>query len=298
MSDAPLLITHELIAGKCPARPDSGHKGTFGRALICAGSPGMGGAAYMASSSALRSGAGLIYIKTARELLTPLMTMCPEALGISREDTSEDFETWFTQVLSDKDACLIGPGIRPDDPELYDMIAIAAKNARHLVLDAGALSCLAEHESLLDELKERSSRGLPPAVLTPHIGEFKRLMPGYSEEETERAGSFSEENGVVLVLKSHVTNVFTSDGKWYSNPVSNSGLAKGGSGDVLAGLLTGLLAQGMREEDAAVCAVGIHSLAGKLCAEEHGTRAMLPTMLWQYYDKCFKILKWEEGKNT
>ena len=77
--------------------------------------------------------------------------------------------------------------------------------------------------------------------------------------------------------------------------MSNIGLAKGGSGDVLAGLLTGLLAQGMTEEDSAVCAVGIHSLAGRLCAKEHGRRAMLPSMLPGYYDTCFTMLKWEEG---
>ncbi|MBO4747238.1 MAG: hypothetical protein J5607_04190 [Clostridiales bacterium] len=72
-------------------------------------------------------------------------------------------------------------------------------------------------------------------------------------------------------------------------------MAKGGSGDVLAGLLTGLLAQGMSEEDASICAVGIHSMAGELCAADHGRRAMLPTMLWDYYETCFKELKWEEG---
>ena len=110
-----------------------------------------------------------------------------------------------------------------------------------------------------------------------------------------RASAWAEEMNVTLVLKSHETNVFTSDGKWYSNSVSNTGLAKGGSGDVLAGLLTGFLAQGMPEETSSVSAVGIHSLAGRLCAAEHGRRAMLPTMLWNYYDKCFTMLKWEEG---
>ena len=332
MMQAPFLITETLLAGKCPARPDFGHKGTFGRALICAGSPGMGGAAYMAASSALRSGVGLVYVLTEQELLSPLMTLCPEALGLTfpvkgrgaspellaSSDASSSrpvsgkgtgplfrngnlvagaapFAKWFARQLSEKDAVLIGPGIPPESERLGIMIRIAAEHAQHLVLDAGALSLLAEDSEAMKIVSLRTSRGLPPAVLTPHIGEFTRLLPGFKKGDMRRASAWAEEMNVTLVLKSHETNVFTSDGKWYSNSVSNTGLAKGGSGDVLAGLLTGFLAQGMPEETSSVSAVGIHSLAGRLCAAEHGRRAMLPTMLWNYYDKCFTMLKWEEG---
>ena len=205
------------------------------------------------------------------------------------------FAKWFTEQLTGKDACLIGPGIPPDSAKLGIMIRIAAENAPRLVLDAGALSRLAIDPEALQAVSSRRGRGLAPAVLTPHIGEFSRIVPNYKRGDMRGASAFAEEKALTLVLKSHETNIFTADGKWYSNSVSNSGLAKGGSGDVLAGLLTGLLAQGMTEEDAAVCAVGIHSLAGRLCAAEHGRRAMLPTMLPDYYEKCFKILKWEEG---
>ncbi|MBO4473349.1 MAG: NAD(P)H-hydrate dehydratase [Clostridiales bacterium] len=332
MMQAPYLITETLLTGKCPARPAFGHKGTFGRTLICAGTPGMGGAAYMAASSALRSGTGLVYVLTEQELLTPLMTLCPEALGLafpvkgkgaspelvaSSEGSvsrpvagkgngplirngnlvagTAPFAKWFTRQLSEKDAVLIGPGIPPESERLGIMIRIAAEHAPHLVLDAGALSRLAADTETMQVVSLRPSRGLAPAILTPHIGEFSRFVPNYKKGDMRRPGTWAEENGFTLVLKSHETNIFTSDGKWYSNSVSNTGLAKGGSGDVLAGLLTGLLAQGMPEEEASVCAVGIHSLAGQLCAKEHGRRAMLPTMLWDYYDKCFAMLKWEEG---
>ena len=317
MLQSPILIDQNLISGKCPARPSAGHKGTFGRVLICAGSVGMGGAACMATSSALRSGAGLVYVLTEKELLSPLLVHCPEALGLFFEEKTPaalpasmaapavmtiplapakpGFDAFYSEQLYGKDACLIGPGIPTSSDKIDSMLRIAAKEASHLVLDAGALSYLASHEEVMQEISARRSRGLSPAALTPHTGEFARFVPGFTGREIARAGAFAEEKGVILVLKNNETNVFTPDGKWYSNSVSNSGLAKGGSGDVLAGLLTGLLAQGMTEEDASVCAVGIHSLAGQYCAKEHGVRAMLPTMLWQYYDRCFKLLKWEEG---
>ena len=326
----PILIDQEFIAARCPSRPAEGHKGTFGRVLLCAGTPGMGGAACMATASALRSGAGLVYVLTAKELMTPLMTLCPEALGLFYEEEkgpyavpasssmaspavakvslgdsasatypgdsgNSKFDVFFTEKLSGKDACLIGPGIPASSDTLGAMIRIAAGRAPHLVLDAGSLEYLASHEDVMQEVSSRISRGFSPAVMTPHMGEFARFAPGNNEDVMARASAFAAEKGVVLVLKNSETNIFTSDGKWYSNPVSNSGLAKGGSGDVLAGLLTGLLAQGMPEEDAAACAVGIHSLAGKLCAGEHGVRAMLPTMLPRYYETAFKMLKWEEG---
>ena len=342
MMQAPYLITETLLTSRCPVRPEFGHKGTFGRVLLCCGTPGMGGAACMAASSALRSGAGLVYVLTDKEILAPLMTLCPEALGLVFPETgrgaspflaekaetpapsasSEEestvrpkvgrsegplfrngqlvtgtsaFARWFAEQLTGKDACLIGPGIPPDSEKLGVMLRIAAEHAPHLVLDAGALTRLSHDGEAMEAVSRRASRGLQPAVLTPHIGEFGRLLPGYTRDDMRRAGAWAEEKKVTLVLKSHETNIFTSDGKWYSNAVSNSGLAKGGSGDVLAGLLTGLLAQGMTEEDAAVCAVGIHSLAGRLCAKEHGRRAMLPSMLPGYYDTCFTMLKWEEG---
>ncbi|MBR3057706.1 MAG: NAD(P)H-hydrate dehydratase [Clostridiales bacterium] len=313
MENTPVILNNEMIASKCPVRPNSGHKGTFGKVLLYAGSVGMGGAAYMAASSALRSGAGLVYILTERDLLVPLMTMCPEALGIAIPDkaiadpasklvplaaSGISDPSWFSEVLCDKDACLVGPGVPPERKELAVNVVVAAKTAPHLVLDAGALSLLAKDEQVRNAVFSRISLGLAPAVLTPHLGEFSRLLPGYQPGDMASASAFAKENGVILVLKSNQTNIFTPDGKWYSNQEENSGLAKGGSGDVLAGLLTGLLAQGMTEEDAAVCAVRIHSLAGKLCSKEHGQRAMLPTMLWQYFDECFKLVKWEEGMQS
>ena len=313
-SASPSQITQELLSSLCPPRDEAGHKGTFGRLLVYAGSTGRGGAAYMAASSALRSGVGLVYLLTPSELILPLMTMCPEAIGISVPDSACKTpsahvvplvarerltpENWIEKYLSDKDAVLLGPGIATDRKDVRQQFSYIAENAKHLVLDAGALSILSENEDLWRSLSSRRERGLDPAVLTPHIGEFKRLDPSWENGDMASAQAFAVKNEIVLVLKSHQTNIFTSDGKWYSNRESNSGLAKGGSGDVLSGLLAGFLAQGLDAEKSAACAVGIHALAGRLCADEHGRRAMLPTMLWNYYDRCFQMLKWEEGMES
>lgn len=311
----PIRIDETLLSRLCPARPETGHKGTFGRLLIYAGSTGMGGAAVMAAGSALRSGTGLVYVLTSQDVLTPLLIRCPEALGIPlpQEKTSSPLvpmagglsrlmpavpaekESWFSKIISDKQAVLMGPGLQPDRQDVLSNLPFALENAPHLVLDAGALTVLSAHPEKLSLLTSRREKGLSPVVLTPHLGEFKRLLPSWEEGDYASASAFAVEYGVVLVLKSNETNLFTSSGKWYSNPVRNSGLAKGGSGDILAGLLSGLLSQGMSEEDAAVSAVGIHSLAGKLCREKLGARAMLPTDLWTYFGACFQRLQWEEG---
>lgn len=312
----PIRIDETLLSRLCPARPETGHKGTFGRLLIYAGSTGMGGAAVMAAGSALRSGAGLVYVLTPKDVLTPLLIRCPEALGIPIPEEKEsssplvpmsaglgrlmppapsEKENWFSSILSDKQAVLMGPGLQTERKDVLTNLPFAIENAPHLVLDAGALTVLSKHPEMMNLLKMRREKGLSPVVLTPHLGEFKRLLPSWEEGDFSAAGAFAVEYGVMLVLKSNETNLFTSSGKWYSNPVRNSGLAKGGSGDVLSGLLSGLLAQGMNEEDAAVSAVGIHSLAAKLCREKLGARAMLPTDLWTYFGACFQRLQWEEG---
>ena len=302
-------ITRERLTSLCPLRSEEGHKGTFGRLLLYAGTEGMGGAAYMAASSALRSGVGLVYLLVPKELIAPLMTMCPEALTIPIPKKTADGAVlqplvavapreepaWLPEALQGKDAVLLGPGIAPERRDVRENLPVMLRMVPHLVLDAGAISILASEPSLWEEIRTRRQRGLGPVILTPHIGEFLRIFPEWTRGDMEAASAWAREQETILVLKSHQTNIFTPDGKWYSNQESNSGLAKGGSGDVLAGLLAGFLAQGMSEEDASVCAVGIHSLAGRLCVEEHGRRAMLPTMLWHYYDRCFKILNWEEG---
>ncbi len=304
-------ITETLVSNLHPQRPEQGHKGTFGRLLIYAGSKGMGGAAILTTGAALRSGVGLVYVMTPDEVQIPLMTRCPEALQIQIPSAQLEpkhpqvtpftarmefpQKDAFSSLLVDKHAVLMGPGLATERVDVKDNLPVAISEASHLVLDAGALSVLAASGKQNEWLIARSKAGMAPVVLTPHMGEFQRLLPSWKMGDLAAAGAFAKENAVVLVLKSNETNIFTPSGKWYSNHVSNSGLAKGGSGDVLAGILAGLLASGMTEEDAAVSAVKIHSMAGTLARAKHGIYAMLPSMLWDELEVCYDKLQWEKG---
>lgn len=307
-------IDESLVSALKPNRSEQGHKGYFGRLLIYAGSKGMGGAAILATGAALRSGVGLVYVLSPDEIQSALMTRCPEALQLQIPSNQMENsrpklmplvahveypkENWFASMIVEKDAVLMGPGLATERVDVKDNLPIAIAEARHLVLDAGALSVLAASGQQQAWLTSRVESGLAPAVLTPHMGEFQRLLPGWKMGDLAAAGAFAKENHVILVLKSNETNIFTPSGKWYSNHVSNSGLAKGGSGDVLSGLLTGLLATGMTEEAAAIAAVKIHSMAGEQARAEHGAYAMLPSMLWDYLEVCYHKLQWEKGSET
>ena len=170
----PIRIDETLLSRLCPARPETGHKGTFGRLLIYAGSTGMGGAAVMAAGSALRSGAGLVYVLTPKDVLTPLLIRCPEALGIPLPEEKEsssplvpmsaglgrlmppapsEKENWFSSILSDKQAVLMGPGLQTERKDVLTNLPFAIENAPHLVLDAGALTVLSKYPEMMDLLK-------------------------------------------------------------------------------------------------------------------------------------------------
>ena len=165
--------------------------------------------------------------------------------------------------------------------------------ASSVVLDAGALTYKPDALArICEKLKARKV----PAVITPHIGEFARLTGLDKNAVAENAGDlalkFSNENNCVTVLKSAKTYIATPDGKLYANELANSGLAKGGSGDVLAGLIAGLLAQGMEPYKAACSAVYIHSKAGEAAANEVGTRSMLPSDLAVYLPGAYMDAGW------
>ena len=167
------------------------------------------------------------------------------------------------------------------------------ENAANAVLDAGALI---DKPDVLSRLKVLLAAREVSAVITPHIGEFARLLRlSKSEVMADPEGlalKFAEENNTVVVLKSARTLIATPDGKLYVNDVPNSGLAKGGSGDVLAGLITGFLAQGMEPYKAACSAVYIHSKAGEAAANETGTRAMIPSDLIAYLPDAYMDAGW------
>ena len=288
-------LTSELISGFEPQRPEDGHKNTFGTALICAGSEFMSGAAVMAAGAALRSGAGLVRVFSENKTLDAIRTSEPCALLSLRPDETSDLLRKAKELSASSSAVLIGSGIPQEYKDLEALICRFLENADNVVLDAGALMSKPDAWGRIAEcLKARKT----PAVITPHIGEFARLLrlpkSEVSDNAEELAIKFASDNNCVVVLKSAKTYIATPDGMLFVNDAPNSGLAKGGSGDILAGLLTGFLAQGMQPYKAACSAVFIHSEAGRAAAETAGRRAMLPADLIVYLPEAYMNAGWDQ----
>ena len=288
-----VYLSKELISGFEPQRPDDGHKNTFGTAIICAGSEYMTGAAVMATGAALRSGAGLVRVFSDEKTLDAIRVSEPCALLSSRPEETAGLLRKASELSESSSAVLIGSGIPQEYKDLEFLVCRFLENADNVVLDAGALVSKYDVWGRIAEcLKARKS----PAVITPHIGEFARLVRLPKSEVLANAEEltlgFARNNNCVVVLKSSKTLIATPDGKLYVNDTPNSGLAKGGSGDVLAGLITGFLAQGMEPYKAACSAVFIHSKAGEAAAEEVGTRAMLPEDLIIYLPGAYEDAGW------
>ena len=288
-----VYLNKELISGFEPQRPDDGHKNTFGTALICAGSEYMSGAAVMAAGAALRTGAGLVRVFSEDKTLDAVRVNEPCALLSLRPSETADLLRKAKELCKSSSAVLIGSGIPEDHKDMEALTFRFIENAAGLVLDAGALTGRPDVWARLAEgLKTRKV----PAVITPHIGEFARLLRLSNSEVIEKAdelaAEFAKDNNCVVVLKNAKTLIATPDRKLYVNDAPNSGLAKGGSGDVLAGLITGFLAQGMEPYKAACSAVYIHSKAGEAVANEAGTRAMLPSDLIVYLPGAYMDAGW------
>ena len=289
------LIDRNFVMGLAPKRPVDGHKGTFGSILIWAGSPGMGGAAYMCTNAALRSGVGIVHLWISSELIAPMFLALPQAIA---HQIPEDFSAAreeLAALLPAMSSVVIGPGLNISYPSVRDGILYMAEYSKTLLVDAGALSVIArEPDVFAPVFKERIARGLPPAVFTPHPGEFSRLVPGWNKEDREEGPkAFAVGWKVVLVLKGHKTTVCTPAGECYINSTGNDGLAKGGSGDVLSGLIGSLMAQGMPPRDAAAAGVFLHGLAGEYAAAALGRRYMQPTDLFAFFTDAFRYVRWE-----
>ncbi len=277
------------VAAMLPRRKADGHKGDFGRVLIAGGAVGYTGAPILAARGALRSGAGLVTaavpapiyqiaaVKCDEAMVLPLPVEPDGSLGRSGADA-------FLAAAEGKDAVLVGPGLgRGAGAEELVCRAVKAL-ACPVVLDADGLNAVAGH---MDILKARRGR---VTVLTPHEGEFARLGGDVSRGRTEGARAFAAQHGCVLALKGHRTVTALPDGTCWVNRTGNSGMAKGGSGDILGGIILALIGQGMTGADAAVCAVWVHGRAGDLAAAQLGERGMLPTDLLERLPLVFRAL--------
>jgi hydroxyethylthiazole kinase-like uncharacterized protein yjeF len=262
------LITPKDVQPLVEPRMAATHKGTYGHVGVIAGSPGRSGAAVMCARGAIRTGAGLVSVMTDTETAKLVHAGSVESMTYSGGDVRE--------FLRNKTAALVGPGL-PDDDQPYDNTrAIVNAIELPLVIDASGLNAFGARA---DEL---NPRGLP-RVITPHPGELARLLG--SDTRTingDRISAVREAARVtncVVVLKGHQTLVGEPDGHVYVNPTGNPGMATGGMGDVLAGIIAALLARGADPLDAACAGVYLHGLAGDILAEELGDTGLMATEL-------------------
>ncbi len=272
-----LWMNAEYAAELIPPRPRSGHKGTFGHLLVIAGSQGKSGAALLASAAGLRSGAGLVTLAAPQSLQPILAAALPEIMteplaeqqgGLAAAATVE-----LERLSSGKQALAVGPGLGQGTAISALMRALLELARQPLVIDADALNALVGHLDCL-----RHCKGVTP-VLTPHPGEMARLCGiSIAEVEADRvkvARDFALRHQVVLVLKGAPTLVAAPDGSLAINGSGNPLLASGGSGDVLTGLIGGLLAQGMEPFRAAQLGVFLHGAAADRLAEKMGNAGLL-----------------------
>ena len=266
-------LNHELVLSLLPDRNPWGHKGNFGKLLLLCGSRGYTGAAFFAAMGALRSGAGLVFLGVpesiygieAVKLNEPVIFPLPDAGGRLSADAVPEILTRLPQM----DAVLVGPGLGQSEGTLAVARAVLEKAACPVVVDADGINVLSAHRDLLRGRKL-------PTILTPHDGEFARLGGVIGEDRMAAAAALAEELGCVVLLKGHETCI-TDGTDGYLNPTGNPGMAVGGSGDVLAGVITALLGAGLPPLEAAACGAWLHGAAGDRCAAELGQYGMLPT---------------------
>lgn len=275
-----------------PADPQA-NKGDNGKLLLVCGSWGMAGACVMAAQAALRCGAGLVQIAVDQRLYPIIAQAVPQAVYIvlDWEGAREESEQKLLAALGGCTACLVGCGLGQDSEFLCPLVFSHCQ--RPLVVDADGVNFLARHPGYLEGLTV-------PVVLTPHPGEMARLcddtIPEIQGDRLGAALQKARETGAVVALKGAATVVASPDGRVAVNPTGNPGMAKGGSGDVLAGMAGAFLAQGMPAFETAVLAVYLHGQAGDLCAQELTQRAMLPTDLIQKLPQVFAAYPPETGR--
>ena len=266
-------LNHETVLSLLPDRNPWGHKGDFGKLLLLCGSRGYTGAAFFAAMGALRSGAGLVFLGVpesiygieAVKLNEPVIFPLPDVGGRLSADAVPEILSRLPRM----DAVLVGPGLGQSEGTLAVVRAVLEKAECPVVVDADGINVLRAHRDLLRGRKS-------PTILTPHDGEFARLGGIIGEDRMAAAAALADDLGCVVLLKGHETCI-TDGTDGYINPTGNPGMAVGGSGDVLAGVITALLGAGLPPLEAAACGAWLHGAAGDRCASELGQYGMLPT---------------------
>ncbi len=279
-----------IVKRAVPNRPDNANKGTMGTLLSICGSFGMAGAAILAGKSALRCGVGLEKLAIPKSIYPIAAGSILESVFLPLSETSDGkiSRTNIPRLLLEakkSTAVLLGCGLSVCDDTKALVKSFVENCTAPMVLDADALNCIADNPEIL---KKRKS----DIIITPHPGEMGRLCGITAKEvnagRVDVALSFAKKYGVITVLKGSGTVIVSPNGQALLNTTGNSGMATGGSGDVLAGMTAGLLAQGKSAFDCAAAAVYLHGLAGDFAAEKLGKISMLPSDIIDYIAQAFK----------
>ena len=271
---APSVFTMSKQDVHLPARRRDGNKGTFGRVLLVAGQKNMAGAVCFAAKAILATGAGLVRILTREENRQIVQTLVPEAVLTTWETVPSSEE--IREMVEWADVIAAGPGLGCGDDAAKLLERLLEQRTDGIVLDADALNLLAQHETLRKRL-------LKSDILTPHMGELARLLgcsiADLKKDPVQTAKRAAEELGVICVCKDAVTAIAEPSGRVFLNTTGNEGMATGGSGDVLTGVIAGMLAAGMDAVRAAEYGVLLHGAAGDAAKETYGSRSMGPQQI-------------------
>ena len=271
------LIEDNLVKGWIPFRQATSHKGDYGKLLVIAGSRGMAGAACLAAEAAARIGAGLVSLVVPHDIYEPVASKLTEVMVIPVSQTAEgtiskDALPVIKAMLEKSDVLALGPGLSTNQETAETIRRIVSFSTIPVVLDADGLNAFVDHTDAFEQTKS-------PLVLTPHPGEMARLagipVDTVQGDRLQVSRSWSSNWGAVLVLKGARSIVATPEGNTYICATGNPGMATGGSGDVLTGIIAGLLAQGMDAAVAAAAGVHLHGKAGDMAAGEKGMMGLI-----------------------
>ncbi|MBQ8337937.1 MAG: NAD(P)H-hydrate dehydratase [Oscillospiraceae bacterium] len=285
-----IILDKTYIKKLLPKRERNCNKGSFGKTLIIASCRSMSGACILATRAALRSGSGLTYAASAESALLPLKVSTPEAITLplcENTDGAISFKSadFLIEKANTMSAIVLGCGLSVCEDTKKLVAKLLSRINVPVVLDADGINILSQDINIL---KNTSA----PLILTPHIKEFSRLIGldvSYIKENKEQVASeFAKNHGVTLVLKDFETLIACKGGELYKNIGGHPCMAKGGSGDMLAGMLGALISQGLSAENAACAAVFLHSRAGEICGSKMGERSVITTDLIETLPEVFK----------
>lgn len=286
------MVEKDLILPYFLDRRKDTHKGTYGHLFIVSGSFGKTGAAVMAGKAALKMGAGLVTVGTPQSCLPMvargMVELMTEPLDETPEGTLASQALEQVMALSEgKDAVMIGPGISSHESTAELVLSLLPRLKIPIVLDADALNIVASQPEVLKSIS-------PPVVMTPHPGEFARLLNVSAQqvvkEKLELVPRFAQEYGVFLVLKGYKTLTAAPDGMVFINPTGNPGMATGGSGDVLSGMIASMIMQSDNLLEALLAAVYVHGLSGDMAVEKIGEKPLIASNITSYLPLAIKAL--------